>query len=196
MKRAILISIASILLYCICIFLLMNEGRCSNKDERPMMCADVICDDPYRGFIETYRKFFTNYQEERFFVKGVVTDVDGVRMEIKILEALNGYLKKSSSITFWCDPWEHDYVANDTLLIIMRRINSFSYQCYHGIKRDHYEQLPCAYSILSLSKGYATGVINTDDKVISMPWNELQKLLKINKFTSKMRAIIYLFVKK
>jgi hypothetical protein len=181
MKKIIIISMASIFL--------MFAG-CLNKDDEPIACADILCGH-FSGFIETYRNCFNDDNYNCFFVKGVVTDVVGDnRMEIKVLENLKGNFKKSYpntpykesySTTFWWNPYtsgRRDYVAKDTLLIIMRMIDGTAFSCYHGIKRGHYEQVPCAHPILSLSQGYATGIINTDDEIISMPWGELQKLLK------------------
>ena len=173
------------------ILILLIVAGC-NKSEKPLPCADCGR-EPLAGFIETYRNYFedgyshySNYGDyysdggyRYFFVKGLVTAIDGARIEAKVLEDIGKNYDGGSLITLWGNPWKStwNYTLNDTLLIMMTRIERVTFSCYHEVKRGHYEEIPCTYSILSLSEGYATGIINTDNKIISVPWYELQTLL-------------------
>ena len=144
-------------------------------------CYD--CGDPNYGFIDTYRNRFDYNKSHYPIIKGRIAAVDIPKLKIDIIEINNTSIKGLPKINFWLclSQYIHTFNVNDTIVAIMRKIDDSSYSCYKGINRGDYEEVGCTYSTLMFSNGNVTGIINTNDTILTtVSWDELYMELQIN----------------
>ena len=151
---------------------------------KPEVCADCV---PFT-FKETYLKYFQD--DDFFLIKGEALDIKKHGRNIKVIEDLKGNFTNKSSVFVWggsstsfCGKGRLDmrgdditqYHKNDTLIMFITT-NSTKYN--RNIEKiGDYATLGCYPSVLKLSDGYVTGIIDLYTE--TMLWSELQEELQI-----------------
>ena len=176
--------------------------------------SKASCSSSGASFKENYAR---NIQDEQvFFIKGVALDVVEYGRHIKVIEDLKGNFTGNTTILVWgggdsssgrnCISNEKlDYLAlyqeNDTLIMLVKPVTYENcVEVFGG-----YTTFSCKQSVLKLSNGYVTGLINPyiwDEpwQEVTMPWDELQKFLSnvsfVNAFEADSAVWTYLYTRR
>ncbi|MDR2911201.1 MAG: hypothetical protein LBV47_07570 [Bacteroidales bacterium] len=182
-----------------------KEPSVPEEPEVPRMPAS-ICE--VLGFLEGVSALVTNPEgfEESYLIKGVVLDKIEYSISVKLIEDLKGNFDKNDDVfKVWGDGVSFvesnrmeklslEYDKGDTLIM---HIDQSYYDWSHAIPTGHvwlekpedYNTVECAFSVVKLSDGYATGRILLEPEPELVGKLFIEKL-PIDEFENKLNKLL------